>query len=253
MFLMYVDESGDPGLTNSPCRYYVLSGLVVHELRWRAAMERIREFRLRMRDQYGLKLREELHSGRLINNPGPLVRIKRHHRLVIIREFADQLASLEDVSIINVVVDKQGKPEGYDVFENAWRVLIQRFEDTITYRNFRGPRNARDQALIVPDNTDQKRLRMLLRKLRAHNPIPQKGRRGWRNAPLVHLIEDPVFRDSEWSYLVQAVDLVAFLLYQELAPNAYMRKKSGQHYFNRLCPVLCTAASSKDPRGIVRL
>jgi hypothetical protein len=28
MFLMYVDESGDPGLINSPTRYYVLSGLV---------------------------------------------------------------------------------------------------------------------------------------------------------------------------------------------------------------------------------
>lgn len=253
MFLMYVDESGDPGLTNSPCRYYVLSGLVLHELRWRAVLDRIVEFRWRMRDVYGLKVREELHAARLINNPGPLVRIKRNHRLMIIREFADHLAAIPDLNIINVVVDKQGKAADYDVFENAWRVLLQRFEDTISHRNFRGPRNGRDQAMIIPDNTDQKRLRTLLRKLRVHNPIPQKGGRGWRNAPMVHLVEDPVFRDSEWSHLIQAVDLVAFLLYQELAPSAYMRKKSGQHYFNRLLPILCTAASSKDARGIVRL
>ena len=29
---MYVDESGDVGLVGSPTRYFVLVGLVVHEL-----------------------------------------------------------------------------------------------------------------------------------------------------------------------------------------------------------------------------
>ncbi|MGH2600854.1 MAG: DUF3800 domain-containing protein, partial [Dehalococcoidia bacterium] len=38
---MYVDESGDSGLTNSPTRYFVLTGLVVHELRWQAYVEQI--------------------------------------------------------------------------------------------------------------------------------------------------------------------------------------------------------------------
>jgi Protein of unknown function (DUF3800) len=34
MYLMYVDESGDPGLNNSPTRYFTLTGMVVHEQRW---------------------------------------------------------------------------------------------------------------------------------------------------------------------------------------------------------------------------
>ncbi|MCK4720620.1 DUF3800 domain-containing protein, partial [bacterium] len=29
MFLMYVDESGDPGLGRSPSPYYVLTGLIL--------------------------------------------------------------------------------------------------------------------------------------------------------------------------------------------------------------------------------
>jgi hypothetical protein len=70
---------------------------------------------------------------------------------------------------------------------------------------------------------------------------------------MVHIIEDPVIRNSEESYLIQAVDLCAYLLYQELAPGAYMKKKAGHNYFARLAPVLCTVASTKDPRGIVRL
>jgi len=41
MFLMYVDESGDTGLTNSPVDYFVLSGLIIHELRWRTLQEPI--------------------------------------------------------------------------------------------------------------------------------------------------------------------------------------------------------------------
>jgi hypothetical protein len=253
MFMMYVDESGDPGLAGSPCRYYVLSGLVVHELCWRPVLERLLEFRRRMRDAYGLKLREELHAARLINKPGPLVRIKRHDRLKIVRDFADELAAIPEINLINVVIDKQGKDPSYDVFESAWRILIQRFEDTIAHRNFRGPRAASDRAMIFPDDTDNKRLRMLLRRMRFENPIPVRGGTGVRNLPMAHVIEDPLPRDSEHSYLVQAVDLVAFLLYQELAPNGYMRKKGGHNYFDRLAPILCTVASRRDPRGIVRL
>jgi hypothetical protein len=74
-----------------------------------------------------------------------------------------------------------------------------------------------------------------------------------RNLPLVRIVEDPVFRDSAASLLIQAADLAAYLLYQSLAPNQYIRSKGGHHYFQRLSPVLCRKASPSDPDGIVRL
>lgn len=76
---------------------------------------------------------------------------------------------------------------------------------------------------------------------------------GYRNLQVRTIIEDANFRDSATSYLIQSADLSAFLLYQSLAPSAYMRKKSGQNYFKRLDPVLCRQASPRDPQGIVRL
>jgi Protein of unknown function (DUF3800) len=181
--------------------------------------------------------------------------IKRHHRLAVIRRFADLLASLADLSVVNVLVNKNGKPPSYDVFESAWVCLIQRFENTLSHRNFPGPRNPDDRGMIFPDYTDTKRVVRLMRKMRHFNPIPSQPQFAtrYRNLPMNSVIEDPSFRDSCDSFFVQAADLVAYLLYQKHHPNGYMKEKGGHRYFERLDPILCTVASSTDPQGIVRL
>jgi hypothetical protein len=39
---MYVDESGDIGATSvSPTRYFILSAIVIHELRWRDILQEL--------------------------------------------------------------------------------------------------------------------------------------------------------------------------------------------------------------------
>jgi len=256
MYLCYVDESGDCGLANSPTRYFVLSGLVVHELRWSHYLDQLIEFRRDLKTRYGLKLRQEIHSSGFITRPGnELLMIKRNDRLAIIRMFADFLSKLPDSSLINVVVDKSVKASGYDVFSQAWKALIQRFENTISHHNFPGPANADERGLIICDNTDDKKLITLLRQMRRYNPIPNQPQfgSGFRNLSLSYIVEDPVFRDSEHHYFIQAADLAAFLLYQRLSPNTYMRRHAGGNYFLRLNPILCKVASGSDPHGIVRL
>ncbi len=255
MFFMYVDESGDPGLVKSPTKYYVLTGLVVHELRWREYLDQLIDFRRRMQRAFGLRLREEIHASAMINRPGKLRRIKRHDRLTIIRSFANELATMNDINIINVVIDKSNKSNNYDAFTTAWKVLIQRFENTISHRNFPGPANSDERGTIYPDNTDNKKLTQLVRQLRRYNPVPNQPQfgLGYRNLSVSKIVEDPNFRDSAHSYFIQAVDLAAFLLYQSLAPSSYMKKKQGNNYFSKLDPVLCKVASSRDPNGIVFL
>lgn len=255
MFIMYVDESGDVGLTNSPSRYFVLTGLVVHELRWKQYLDQMIEFRRRMKHTYGLSMRDEIHSSEMIRGPGRLAYIKRHDRLAIIRAFAKELSLMSDINIINIVVDKDQKSADYPVFTKAWTTLLQRFENTLSKRNLRGPANPDEKGIIFPDRTDDKKLTQLLRKLRRFNPIPNQLAYGggYRNLRINMIIEDPNFRDSTHSFYIQAVDLAAFLLSQKLAPNSYMRKKSGQNYFELLDSVLCKVASSKDQQGIVRL
>ena len=251
MHFVYVDESGDVGQIGSPGRYFALSGLVLHELVWHSTLNSIIQFRADLRARYGLKLREEVHAGHILNKPGSLSRIPKSLRLRILRDAIDFQAALPGVSIINLMVDKSSKPAGFDVFEAAWKYFVQRFENTIGYGNFPGPRNARDHGLLVVDRTDEKRLRLLTRSMRRYNPVPNRQGRGYRNLPLTSLVEDAVHRDSNHSYFLQLADVNAYFLYQKFAPGKFVTRKGGRNYFDRLDPVLCKVANRKDPQGIV--
>lgn len=255
MYLMYIDESGDCGLTNSPTRYFVLTGLVMHELDWADTLDTLLAFRRQMKANYGLGMRDELHASHLITRPGmKLAQIPRHNRLLILRDFADYLAGLPHIRLITVLVDKSNKNANYDVFGMAWKVLLQRFENTMRHGNFPGPAAMDDRGMLFPDQTDDKKLTQLLRQMRHWNPIPSgPGLGGYRNLAINRVIEDPNFRDSSQSHFVQAADLAGYLIHQSVSPNAYVRKKGAQGYYRRLQPICCTQASSRHPMGFVEL
>ena len=251
MYLLYVDESGDTGLNGSPTNYFALSGFVVHELRWHETLERILQFRRDLRTRYGLKLREEIHSAEIIHRPGDLSRIAKSLRLRMLRDVLDFQANLPDVNIINVVINKTNKPPDFDVFGTAWETIIQRFHNTLSYRNFPGPQNPQDKGLIIVDKTEVKRLRDLRRRMGRFNPVPNLGGAGYRQIPVTTIVEDAVHRDSKHSFFIQMVDVNAYFLMQKYATCNYVKKQGGKNYFDRLAPVLCTVASRTNALGIV--
>ena len=114
MYLMYVDESGDCGMPadGSPSRLFCLTGIVVHELSWLTTIDEILKFRRWLKSRYKIYLETELHAAEMINKPSKLdaslQQLKKHQRLAVIRHFADTIATLRDINIISVVVDKQG-------------------------------------------------------------------------------------------------------------------------------------------------
>jgi hypothetical protein len=253
MYLMYVDESGDPGMTNSPTRYFTLSGVILNEVHWQSTMERVIAFRQRMRSTFGLQLREEIHSARFLTNPGVLVRIPKHDRVAILRHFTDELAKMPGLLVINVIVDKQDKPETYDVFEHAWRALVQGFENTLIQNTFPSATAKGECGMIFADGHPSTKLISMYADMRAYTNGTGLTERSHGTEGMRRIIEDPCFRDSAHSLLIQAADLVAFLLYQQEQPNRYMQKSGGGKYFSRLAPILFRRASPQDAQGIVRL
>jgi hypothetical protein len=240
-------------LAGSLTEIFVLCGLVVHELRWRRTLEALVAFRRRMRDAFGLKLREEVHCAHFISSPGTLKRIKRNDRLAILRHYADQLASIPDLSLISVAVDKRCWSAEVDVYQAAWRALVQRFENTLSYRNFPGPAGQDERGMLFADGQPSAKLLSIIRKMRHHNPVPNQFGVGYRNLQMARVIEDANFRDSAASLMIQSADLAAYLLYQQERPNSYMKKSGGRAYYSRLEPIFCRHASSRDHQGIVRL
>jgi hypothetical protein len=197
-------------------------------------------------------MRDEIHASHMINK-GHLAYIRRNDRLNVIRHLALELSSSRDLSLINIVVDKQGKAADYDVFNNAWTALIQRFHNTFSSHDFPGPCNPDERGILFPDNTDNRRLLQLMRRMTRYNPVPSRITAGYRNLPLDRLVEDPSMRDSGHSLFIQATDVAAFLLYQYIQPCSYIRRKSARRMFLTLDPILCKVASSSDPHGIVWL
>jgi hypothetical protein len=253
MYLMYVDESGDTGLVRSPTSYFALSGLVIHESKWRDFVMQITLMRRTFRTVYSLPIRTEIHAAEYIRK-APISGMAPHIRLAILRNFIDELAQMNYISITNVIVDKNSKIPPYDVFTNAWQALFQRFENTLKNGNFPGAfRN--DSGIIFTDNTDGKKLTNLVRRMSAFNYIPNMAwvGHGSRNIPILRVIEDPHPKDSRSSYFIQAADTCAYFLLQRFKPNTFVRQSGARNYVDRLIPVLNRRASYNHPLGIVVL
>ncbi len=211
------------------------------------------EFRNKLRDSRGLKLREEIHAQAFINEPGDLVRIKRNDRLDILKKCLDWIASNLDFSTFSVVVDKTNFTDQKNVYSYSWERLIQRFNNTIQYKNFPGLSNPEERGMIFPDNTDGEHLTKIVRRMRHYNPVPSMyPSSSYRNLKIDYIIEDPNLRNSHHSLLIQMVDVVAYFVRQLYEPNAYLKKKGATTFYNRLQPVWNNKVSSKG-NGIVEI
>ena len=116
--------------------------------------------------------------------------------------------------------------------------------------------NQDDRGLILPDQTDNKKLQTILGSIRKLNSISDKKAgygSGSGNITPDFIVEDPFLKNSEHSYFTQMVDTSAYFLKQLYEPNNYIRKKYAGNYFHRLSPVLCTQASRSNKYGIVEL
>jgi hypothetical protein len=233
MYLMYVDESGDSGIVNSPSKYFVLSALVIHETNWQKLLDDTVDFRRYLKNQYGLLMREEIHASVFINGHPKLKNrnISKNHKTLILQKCLKFLNDRNDIDVFSVCCDKSKQKE--NVFDYVWQVFIQRFENTLLHNNFREGFKETEKGMVLSDNTDGGKVTKILRKMRHFNPIPNKNMPGSRNQKLKSIIEDPVLKDSAQSYIVQLVDVVAYFARQFYEPNKYIRKKGCRTYYNR--------------------
>ena len=94
MYLMYVDESGDPGRYNGKnTPHFILSGLIVPMEEWHLALGHITAFREEVKQRTGLAKREEIHSSELIRptRQQAYKSIRKAARVQLLRDFVENI------------------------------------------------------------------------------------------------------------------------------------------------------------------
>lgn len=230
MQFLYVDESGDSGLTpTSPVQHFFLAGLAIDPLRLQGISADLHRFRQHLATKYGLLISEEIHASAFISKPGPVAHIPLNERLRILLECLDWCRRRTDVHLLAVGMDKRQAVTN-TVFQDVWRQLLLLFDAHLATA---GPA----QGLVFCDNTDGIKLTTLMHTLRQPSSPASSLASGPAGPTLQHVIGDPVLWDSRTSYLHQMVDVIAYFAKQLFEPNRRVREKGAHNYFHRLAPI----------------
>jgi len=253
MDLYYVDESYDASPEHGNPMRFVLSAVRVREEDWEEHLEALFAWRRELKSSLGIYTTAEFHATDLLGGKGPLAPHPVHEetRVSLLSEGLRRLACMHDVHVINVSLTPAKRRQDLNALEGAaWDRLLNRINKT-------GEKLGR-RALLICDEGKEEKLTKLCRHLRQENLVPSRFRK-WgdtgqptKHLPLTHVVEDPLFKSSKGSYLLQAADLVAHSLLRFDNPTPKSQRTGVSKVFPSLDPVLYRAASPRDHYGVVR-
>jgi hypothetical protein len=249
----YVDESYDE-------KKFCLSAISIRYIDWRDSYNLVREYRRKLRDRYGLYIQQEIHARDLVAGRGKIGSrmISKRDRVQIFHGLLKIIATLPRVWVFNICLD-------VDNFEDAqitaWERLLNRIERTMLEADRKWYETLlifRPRAMIFSDEGKEMQITQAFRKLGVYNPIPSHYGR-WaggatKNIPLKRIVEEPIFKKSHQSFLIQLADCVAFSLLKKETPLVFKTSKYGVPtlFEKSLSKVCFKKASRSDPLGIVR-
>ncbi len=259
MYITYYDESGDDGFPTTSSPLFVLTALYLEHQDWQQVFGNIATFRRRMKADFGLPVRLEMHAREFLLNKNPYraLRIRDSERVDVIGRFCQLVASL-DVRIINVVIVKgRIRSQSYNVLDWALTLSVQRLENDL-----RSAPTENEKFLMITDPGRVGKMRSTTRRLQRFNPIPSKIHPGTSyRREITTMIEDPLPKDSKESYFIQLTDLVSYIVYlhalSETGTASYPRRLQGlvsestvENWMETLRPRLNLLAAKEDKYGI---
>jgi hypothetical protein len=207
MHFIYLDESGDPGLTNSPTKHYILAGFGVHHTDWHEIDRKLLDFRSWAQETYGLAPTHEIHAAEFLGAANIHCGLRREQRLLIIRRLIGILSLCDELRFFGWIAHK-------DLGDPLQRV---------------GGRSMTDmEAWLKSDQfRDSRRLFII------HDEMHQKPS-SWQHDHHAFIIGRPVAISSRQSRQLQVADLIAYLLKQTLQPNRYLKEQGAHNMIRRL-------------------
>lgn len=257
MHFAYYDESGDDGYPAHSSNLFVLTALYLHFTGWPDALERLLDLRRQLKAQYSLPVKVEFHTSSFLKKKRPFTgyTLSNDQRLQIITDFCGAIAALR-ARVVNVCIVKDRiTSAGYDVLDTAFKYSIQRVHNDLHATN------PDHKFLIITDEGRHVVMARTARRIRRYNIVPsQYG--APRDIRIATLLEDPLPKESQRSFFVQAADVIAFVVYlytsfeigqgMRIARRLrYISQSQVSDWMKALEPVLNTNASAADPYGVV--
>ncbi|MGA8707893.1 MAG: DUF3800 domain-containing protein [Steroidobacteraceae bacterium] len=234
--MFYIDDSSEGG-EHAFCAISVPAGA------WRETFAAIKAWRQQLKQTDGVYMRKELHATEFVAGRGKVSDriVPKGRRCQIFRDSLSLLSTMPQLSLFSVVLRRQ---------DWAFERLLNRINRTMLAQN--------TQAILISDEGKEGDYTKLVRKMSVHNPIPSqfgvwKGTGSeTRNIPIERIIEDPIFRPSDRSYLLQMADFCAFSLIRYVRGVRQGKEKYGLHTaFPLLEPICFKEANPKHPLGII--
>ena len=249
MRLYYIAEA------KGPC-CHVCSALGVEAERWNDVAREWRDWRLRLRDRYGIAPSVALQPLRMLD-AGELASREGKRKPCVSREevagiLRSGLRHIEDqarrggVEVINVCLPRARREASGEV---ALTRLLTRINTSVKADG--------RHAFLIFDEEEEARVARLYRRLRVHNPIPSRYD-AWgdgaptRNIPIDAIIGGPAFRSASDDHPLQLAGFVACALLLQEDSGVGVSGGQLEEAFSILNRALNREASSRDPQGVVR-
>jgi hypothetical protein len=231
MYICYLDESGDDGVTTSSSYFFVLTSLYMHHQLWKDNYEHLRIMRRQIKQTYGLPIKTEFHTSDFIKNRHPYrnFNISDANRKQIIFDVINYVSLHLDIKIINTAVNKRRITQGsnYQVLDNALKYNVQRIENDL---NTTAPGS---KFLIITDEGRLNQMVKTTRRIQKINFIPSHYG-GSYLSNINKLIEDPLGKESHESYFIQLADLISYIVQLYLLRNITPQLTWGRRVLNVL-------------------
>jgi hypothetical protein len=241
----YVDESGNTGDVNSGGSLtYTLGCVLIEADLWPIAFDEMLEFRRRLRGSFGLPMRAEVKANYLLRNSGDLrpVNLGPGARRVIYRAHMRMLELLPARAFAIVVDKRQQALTPTNCFGLAWEGLLQRLERTST--------KERATFAVFHDEGEDDAIRRWVRRSRRYLTAGSAYGTGGLTYSAKLLVDDPVPRRSERSYLIQMADLVAYSAFRAVVPpGPAIAAVCPQDMWEEIGPATHIAVSRLVPRS----
>lgn len=205
MYLLYVDESGEP--SNKAENYFVLAGVAVYENNAYFLSEAFDKVQEKWFPQATTSI--EFHASKIYNrNEEPWRSLQMQDCRTILTDLCDALLApnFRALNLFGVAIHRDSFPHENPV-EKAFHELCGHFDEFITQSNYKSTKDDKNRGLMILDsNKYAGHLDTLLLEYRKFGKT-KYGR-------VKNFADAPAFANSKTTRLIQAADLVAYAIFR---------------------------------------